>query len=324
MKNKLLLGALLIGIASLFTSCKDDRDDNPTVKSPTSFVVNTPATADQYVQLAQDNNVNLTWSQPDYGYTAVVTYRVQVGIKQDDGSISWNIKNVKDDDGNVIRQDPQYLSSQYNSCNATINGEDIAMALNEIDGFSKVEDYHDMGFREIAFRVSAALFEAGTDVVPGTSIVSEPIFFKHMAAYCAIKSPAFIYLVGDVNPAGWIEPVKGNAELHNPFRLFETEIDNNIFEGTFEVSAGDHWFRFYKTLADSNGWDVNTWGPNANEGDNLLVDFTKEDPVTGQKINPFTGIIVEGKGCWQLTNFDGGTVTFTVNMNKKTINFLKH
>ena len=87
MKNKLLLGTLLICIASLFTSCKDDRDDNPTFKHPTSFTVNTPASTDQYIQLSPTNTVHLTWSQPDYGYNALATYSIQVGVLQDDGTI---------------------------------------------------------------------------------------------------------------------------------------------------------------------------------------------------------------------------------------------
>lgn len=312
MKNKLLLGALLIGIASLFTSCKDDRDDNPTLKSPTAFTVNTPATADQYIQLAKDNNVNLTWSQPDYGYTANVTYRVQVGVKQGDGSINWSVKKVKDDDGNVIGTEPQYLATTYYTCNAMINGEEIAMALNEIDGFKVIDDYVDKGFREIAFRVTASIYEVDK-VVANSAIVSEPVYFKHMAAYCAIKSPAYIYIVGDVNAIGWAEPNEANAASYADYRLYETEIDNNVFEGTFEVSEGDHYFRFYTKLT---GWDDDSWGPLPDDNTNIPFDFANT--------NPFAGEIQKGKGSWLLQNFEGGTVTFTVNMNDLTVSFFKH
>ena len=89
MKNKLLLGTLLIfSIASLFTSCKDDRDDNPTFRTPTEFKVNTPAMTDQYIQLSEDNTVHLTWSQPNYGYNAQASYSIQVGVVQGDGIIA--------------------------------------------------------------------------------------------------------------------------------------------------------------------------------------------------------------------------------------------
>lgn len=44
MKNKYILGALLICITSLFTACTDDNDSNPTLIQPTEFVLNAPAT----------------------------------------------------------------------------------------------------------------------------------------------------------------------------------------------------------------------------------------------------------------------------------------
>ncbi len=318
MKNKLLLGALLIGIASLFTSCKDDRDDNPTLKSPTAFTVNTPATADQYIQLAKDNNVNLTWSQPDYGYTANVTYRVQVGVKQDDGSISWSVKNVKDDDGNVISTEPQYLATTYYTCNATINGEEISMALNEIDGFKIVDDYVDKGFREIAFRVNAAIYEVDK-VVANSAIVSEPVYFKHMAAYCAIKSPAYIYLIG--NCSGWKEPAEANAADLAGWRLYETEIDNKIFQGTWDIPAGTLQFRFYTALT---GWDNgDSWGPH--EGDyGVDYQFDENGIFEGTLDGGYSSEHEKGyKGTW-VFDYEGGTITLIVDMNKKEVRFIKH
>lgn len=42
MKNKYIIGALLIGIISLFASCSDDNDSNPTLIQPKEFTLNTP------------------------------------------------------------------------------------------------------------------------------------------------------------------------------------------------------------------------------------------------------------------------------------------
>ena len=42
MKNKYIIGALLVGIISLFASCSDDNDSNPTLIQPKEFVLNTP------------------------------------------------------------------------------------------------------------------------------------------------------------------------------------------------------------------------------------------------------------------------------------------
>ena len=43
MKNKLLLGALLISAVGAFTGCSDDNDSNPTLIQPKEFKLNTPA-----------------------------------------------------------------------------------------------------------------------------------------------------------------------------------------------------------------------------------------------------------------------------------------
>ena len=37
MKNKYIIGALLVGIISLFASCSDDNDSNPTLIQPKDF-----------------------------------------------------------------------------------------------------------------------------------------------------------------------------------------------------------------------------------------------------------------------------------------------
>lgn len=49
MKNKYIIGALLVGIISLFASCSDDNDSNPTLIQPKEFVLNTPAYANETI-----------------------------------------------------------------------------------------------------------------------------------------------------------------------------------------------------------------------------------------------------------------------------------
>ena len=66
--NKIFKSAsLLVGAALMFTACSDDRDSNPMLQQPSSFVLNTPAYASQAIDLQNSQSVNLTWSQPDYG-----------------------------------------------------------------------------------------------------------------------------------------------------------------------------------------------------------------------------------------------------------------
>jgi len=315
MKNKLLLGTLLICIASLFTSCKDDNDDNPTIQSPTSFTVNTPASTDQYIQLAADNTVHLTWSQPNYGYNALATYSIQVGVPQADGSIKWCEKDVKDADGNVIGTEPDYLSTTYTTCSADISGEEVAQGINQADGVTKEEEYVDKGFRKIAFRVRSALYEALTTLVPGSEIISAPVYFNYMASYKSIKAPAFIYIIGSLN--SWPAPSPANAEALEEWKLYETEIGNNVYEGTFDVPAGELLFRFYTYLDDwgSDAEPLGSVGPLPN--DNTSVDIEWDENMTYTDNN-----LQRGKGSWKASGFTGGSVTFTVDMNTHTVKFV--
>lgn len=313
MKNKLLLGTLLIGIASIFTSCKDDRDANPTLQSPStaSFTVNTPASADQYIQLSADNTVHLTWSQPNYGYAAQATYNIQAGVVQDDGSIKWSEREVKDEDGNVIGYEPDFMSTNYYVCNAELSAEEIAQQINMADGVKKEEQYVDKGYRKIALRVRAAIFEALTTLVPGSAIFSEPVYFNHMASYKTVKAPGFIFLIG--SPNDWKAPNPGNAEALEDWKLFETEIGNKVFEGTFDIPAGNLQFRFYTKLDDwgDDNDPKGSIGPQKpDKGISSNWKQTKPDEWVYTDNN-----LMPGKGSWLFADFPGGTVTFTVNLN---------
>ena len=74
----LLFAGLSLGA---FSSCDEDRDSNPIMNTNvSSFVLNTPANAVNVYDLENSQNIILTTSQPDYGFTAAVTYTVYMSI----------------------------------------------------------------------------------------------------------------------------------------------------------------------------------------------------------------------------------------------------
>lgn len=77
--SMLLLSTLAL---SMFTACETDDDSNPTLKEPTSFVLNVPpyATNNVYDLSVTNAVVELTCSQPDYGFPAATTYAIQVTL----------------------------------------------------------------------------------------------------------------------------------------------------------------------------------------------------------------------------------------------------
>lgn len=80
-----LAAAALLAIAPALTSCEEDRDSNPTLQEPTSFVLNVPAyaTDGNVYDLSKSDGLHLTTSQPDYGYTAATIYSVEVSLTED-------------------------------------------------------------------------------------------------------------------------------------------------------------------------------------------------------------------------------------------------
>ncbi len=300
--NSLLLA--MVAALPMLTSCSDDNGSNPTVTQPTEFIINASPLADQYIQLSADNMVNLTWSQPNYGFNALATYQIQVGLVEG-GNVTWNTKDGA----------PKYLKTTYTVCNANISGDEIAESICDLDGFKDADSYVDKGFREVALRVYSCLMNANGDEIANSGIVSDNyVTFKHMAAFNAVKSPAYIYLVG--NPTGWATPNAGNLETYIPWRLYEKddEIGSDVYYGTFTIPAIDPLqFRFYRELL---GWDLTSMGPQeADAGvDSSFKDGSFEGPIMWD-VNTFY------KGSWNFGAFEGGTITMKVDLKKKTVNF---
>lgn len=79
MKKLNILASLFMGLA-LLTGCSDDNDSNPTLNVPETFKLNEPELKNYTYDLTKADGITLTWSQPDYGYTAAVTYYAQVSL----------------------------------------------------------------------------------------------------------------------------------------------------------------------------------------------------------------------------------------------------
>ena len=82
MKKISILAFLFAGLLS-FSACDSDRDSNPILQEPTAFVLNTPAYVNTTYDLTNSKSIELTCSQPDFGYTAPAIYSVEVSLSQD-------------------------------------------------------------------------------------------------------------------------------------------------------------------------------------------------------------------------------------------------
>ena len=77
--RKLYISAALVLGALAFSAC-EDQDVTPVLQEPTQFVLNTPAYVNGTYDLAHSTTLELTCSQPDYGFTAATSYAVEVSL----------------------------------------------------------------------------------------------------------------------------------------------------------------------------------------------------------------------------------------------------
>jgi len=193
MKNRLLLGALLIGTASLFTACKDDNDSNPTLMQPKEFMLNTPAYVNETVDLAQTSEILLSWSQPQYtagNAPLQVTYEIQVSP---DNEFNVSTDEAAADESGATVADYAAMARTTTECTYKLLSADLDKALVQIKKWKKDE----VPQEQIAYlRIHAFIDENGTRL---NSVVSNSIELKFNPYYIELKdaTPIMWYLVGN-------------------------------------------------------------------------------------------------------------------------------
>lgn len=285
--NKTAIFFAVTAAVLAMSSCKQNTE--PRYQEATTFELNTPALATQYFDLeTPDATLSLDWSQPDWGFSAVGTYHVQMSLSKD-----FQAHEV---DGQHYEAMYQFKDS-YHKCAADLKCADVATGICSLRGIKTDADYTDQPAGPVYFRVVAEL-----DGVPGSQITSNVICYTQLKGYCAVPSPGRFYLVGA--PEGWKGPDAVNAAHYADWTLFEDvdAIGSNVYHGTFNIPGGQAMFRFYAALT---GWDADSYGSQA---DDSPLDFAFVN-------NEFSGKIVKGKGAYNFTNWtEDGTMAITLNM----------
>lgn len=188
MTNILKSTLLLLFAAGLFSACSDDNGSNPILKSPTTFVLNTPALATNGVyDLANSSVVELTCTQPDYGYPAVTKYTVQVATKQD-------MSDVVD------------MPTTFTTAKIQLNSVDLASTLTTLklkQGLTEQDFPLDI---PVYFRLKANQMTADGTAIPETEILSNVVTLKKVHLLFSlppVKLPTNIYVVGSFNGWSW-------------------------------------------------------------------------------------------------------------------------
>lgn len=272
MKNKYMMGALLFGIISLFASCSDDNDSNPTLIQPTEFTLNTPEYANSTIDLEHSTGLGLTWSQPKYTADNApinATYEVQVS-PTDTFTVSTD-EAAADESGEKV---PDYaaLSNTTQKCNVSASAEEIDKALVKI---LKWTEGNVPATQEVYVRVNAFVQEGTSRLNP---VASNSVKLNVNPYYIELKDavPTMWYLVGNMFGAKWADNksigedalpmfLKPNFSYDKKTGAGEIEYTNYFLTGDYNDKAECDGAGF-KIMPSSFNWDYSMNADGATKG----------------------------------------------------------
>ncbi|WP_163223430.1 SusF/SusE family outer membrane protein [Bacteroides sp. 214] len=174
------------------TACESDNDSNPTLTDPTEFVLNVPAYASTVYDLKHSKTIELTCTQPNYGFPLAVNYSVQI-------SLTGEFNEASGDD---VAATYKTLATMYNSARMDVHALEIATAIVELSGAEDEEDFN-AAYADpvkVYVRLNAALTNG---MKP---ILSNIIELPHVQAYYALsplEMPTDMYIIGSINGWNW-------------------------------------------------------------------------------------------------------------------------
>ena len=272
MKNKYMMGALLLGIISLFASCSDDNDSNPTLIQPTEFTLNTPEYANSTIDLEHSTGLGLTWSQPKYTADNApinATYEVQVS-PTNTFTVSTD-EAAADESGEKV---PDYaaLSNTTQKCNVSASAEEIDKALVKI---LKWTEGNVPATQEVYVRVNAFVEEGTSRLNP---VASNSVKLNVNPYYIELKDavPTMWYLVGNMFGAKWADNksigedalpmfLKPNFSYDKKTGAGEIEYTNYFLTGDYNDKAECDGAGF-KIMPSSFNWDYSMNADGATKG----------------------------------------------------------
>lgn len=279
---------LAVGVAVLgMSSCKQNTE--PKYRQAYEGIqLNTPALAGEYYELYEGGTINITWSQPDWGFAAAAIYSVEISFDED---FPYN------DDG-TPSGDVYTLPTTFVTCNADVPMKDIAEGMSSLRGISDIKDWTPDDERTLFIRVCGYVPQ-----IEGSLVWSNYIKLDHVLAYAAVRQPNKIYLVG--KPEGWLGPEESNAAHYDEWALVEQVIDEHIYYGSFNINAGgdEALFRFYTKLT---GWETDSWGSPDGPDSDTPVEY---DYAGGT----FQSSLRHTKDSFKFPNWPGGVMNMVAN-----------
>ena len=189
MKKLYILASLLIGAAA-FSAC-EKQDNTPVLQEPTTFVLNEPAYKNNLYDLENSKSLELSCSQPDYGFTAATSYAVEV-------SLSGTFTSVYDAKKNP-EGDYKVLPTTYSTAKMAVDASEFAEALTSLTGIEDESEFPIV--KEVHVRLTASLTASKKGEIHSNVIVLPNVRIHF--ALPKVAAPEKMYLIGDCNGWDW-------------------------------------------------------------------------------------------------------------------------
>jgi len=184
MKRLNILASMLMALVA-FTACSTDRDDNPVLQVPAngSFALYAPGIASNTIDLDNSETMVFKADQPNYGYTANITYIMEFAASKDGSTWSgWQ----------------SAITSNDNVLNIAVPANDVAGAVTSA--------LAELGCDEADFPMTAKVKARVRAFLPGleetTTIYSDEVQFDATTSYVLPPLPSLkFYMVGAL--PGW-------------------------------------------------------------------------------------------------------------------------
>lgn len=250
MKNIIKSTLLLAVSVCLFSACDKDLENNPTLQSPSTFKLNQPAYAEAGVDLSTSENLNFSWSQPDYGFPAAVTYQMQVSTKN-----QWTISQAEadaDKEGKTIANYAS-LGNTYTAVKGSLAAADVAKAIEQQERFAAdaVPATQDLYVRVMA------VYSGDTIYSNAQKLMVKPYYVELRDA-----DPVIYYLIGGTIADGkWTNSADAIGTSMEPMYTMAGESYDKVtgkgkieYAGYFLASQG------FKIVFTPGNWDYGICG----------------------------------------------------------------
>lgn len=269
MKKLNILAGLFLGLVA-FTACEDDNDSNPVVQQPTTFELNTPALSGNVYDLETSSAIRLTYKQPDYGYTAAVTYYVQVSMND-----TW-VDGTEETEATYIE-----MNGNSTTCEFDVDASQIDRAIMVLGGYDE---------SNVPTEPVAVYVRMRATLTAGYECYSNSIVLSVMPYYMPVvdAEPELWYLTGGcIGDGSW-----GNDGVQNigvslvPMSLVEG-YEYNATTGQGEIQYTGYFLagQGFKLIKTPGSWD-DQWG---NSGADGIDNPVKNDGGSANLMVPTSG-----------------------------------